>query len=133
MFNEYYKNGETGIEKVKMLMNAFYKFYKEYPDYYNVNWSSYKVSLDYDASKMEEIKKIRMEGFLLFKKALQEGIKDKSIRDDIDPVKSNLVLVSSIQNVFNLPPTIEMHMRNNDLSHEELIEYTIDMMIHSLK
>lgn len=133
MFKEYYKKGETGIEKVKMLMNAFYKFYKEYPDYYNVNWSSYKVSLDYDASKMEEIKKIRMEGFLLFKKALQEGIEDKSIRYDIDPVKSNLVLVSSIQNVFNLPPTIEMHMKNNDLTHEELIEYTIDMMIHSLK
>jgi AcrR family transcriptional regulator len=133
MFKEYYKKGETGIEKVKMLMNAFYKFYKEYPDYYDVNWSSYKVSLDYDASKIEEIKKIRIEGFSLFKKALQEGIEDKSIRYNIDPVKSNLVLVSSMQNAFNLPPTIEMHMKNNDLTHEELIEYTMDMMIHSLK
>lgn len=133
MFKEYYKKGETGIEKVKMLMTAFYRFYKEYPDYYDVNWSSYKVSLDLNISNMDEIKKIRVEGFLLFKKALQEGIKDKSIRSDIDPVKANLVLASSIQNAFNLPPTIALHMKNNDLTHEELIEYTIDMGIHSLK
>ncbi|MEN6554014.1 MAG: TetR/AcrR family transcriptional regulator, partial [Methanobacterium sp.] len=58
---------------------------------------------------------------------------DKSIRSDIDPVKANLVLASSIQNVLNLPPTIKLHMKNNNLTHEELIEYTIDLMIRSLK
>ena len=133
MFKEYYKKGKTGIEKVKMLMTAFYKFYKEYPDYYDVNWSSYKVLFDHDMQKMEEIKKIRIEGFSLFSKALYEGIEDKSIRSDIDPVKANLVLASSIQNVLNLPPTIKLHMKNNNLTHEELIEYTIDLMIRSLK
>jgi len=133
MFKECYNKGETGIEKVKMLMMAFYRFYKEYPDYYNVNWSTYKVLLDHDLPKMGEIKRIRMEGFSFFGKALQEGIEDKSIRSDIDPVKANLVLALSIQNAFNLPPTIELHMKNNNLTHEELIDYTIDMMIHSLK
>ena len=133
MFKECYNKGETGIEKVKMLMMAFYRFYKEYPDYYNVNWSSYKVLLDHDLPKMGEIKRIRMEGFSFFGKALQEGIEDKSIRSDIDPVKANLVLALSIQNAFNLPPTIELHMKNNNLTHEELIDYTINMMIRSLK
>lgn len=133
IFKECYNKGETGIEKVKMLMMAFYRFYKEYPDYYNVNWSSYKVLLDHDMPKMEEIKRIRMEGFSFFGKALQEGIEDKSIRSDIDPVKANLVLALSIQNAFNLPPTIELHMKNNNLTHEELIDYTINMMIRSLK
>jgi len=133
IFKDYYNKGETGIEKVKMLMMAFYKFYKEYPYYYDVNWSSYKVLFDHDMPKMEEIKRMRMEGFSLFSKALQEGIKDKSIGSDIDPVKANLVLASSIQNVFNLPPTIKLHMKNNNLTHEELIEYTINMMIRSLK
>lgn len=133
MFKEYYEKGETGREKVKMLMMAFYRFYKEYPDYYDVNWSSYKVLFDHDLPKMEEIKKIRIESFSLFSKALHEGIEDKSIRFDIDPVKANLVLASSIQNVFNLPPTIKLHMKDNNLTHEELIEYTIDLMIRSLK
>ncbi|HEX3014595.1 MAG TPA: TetR/AcrR family transcriptional regulator, partial [Methanobacterium sp.] len=133
MFRECYNKGETGIEKIKMLMMAFYRFYKEYPDYYNVNWSPYKVLPDHDLPKMEEIKRIRMEGFSFFEKAFQEGIKDKSIRSDIDPVKANLVLASSIQNALNLPPTIELHMKNSNLAHEELIEYTIDMMIRSLK
>lgn len=133
MFKEYYNKGRTGIEKVKMLMMAFYKFYKEYPDYYDVNWSSYKVLFDHDMPKMEEIKRMRMEGFSLFSKALQEGIKDKSIRSDLDPVKANLVLASSIQNVFNLPPTIKLHMKNNNMTHNELIDYTIDMLIRSLK
>ena len=82
---------------------------------------------------MKEVKKIRMKSFSLFGRALQEGMKDKSIRSDIDPVKANLVLASSMQNVFNLPPTIKLHMENNNLTHEELIYYTLDMMIHSLK
>jgi AcrR family transcriptional regulator len=133
MFKEYYEKGKTGIEKVKMLMTAFYRFYKEYPDYYDVNWSSYKVLFDHKLPKMEEIKKIRIEGFSLFSKALQEGIDDKSIRSDIDPLKANLVLASSIQNIINLPPTIKLHMKNNNLTHEELIDYTIDLMIRSLK
>lgn len=133
MFEEYYLKGQTGIEKVKMLMTAFYKFYKEYPDYYDVNWSSYKILIDHNLPKMKEVKKIRMKSFSLFGRALQEGMKDKSIRSDIDPVKANLVLASSMQNVFNLPPTIKLHMENNNLTHEELIYYTRDMMIHSLK
>ena len=133
MFEEYYLKGQTGIEKVKMLMTAFYKFYKEYPDYYDVNWSSYKILIDHNLPKMKEVKKIRMKSFSLFGRALQEGMKDKSIRSDIDPVKANLVLASSMQNVFNLPPTIKLHMENNNLTHEELIYYTLDMMIHSLK
>ena len=133
LFKEYYNRCGTGIEKVKMLMVAFYRFYKEYPDYYNVNWSSYKVLLDHDLPKMEEIRRIRMEGFSLFGKALQEGIEDKSIRSDIDPVKANLVLALSIQNALNLPPTIELHMKNSNMTHKELIDYTMDMMIRSLK
>lgn len=133
MFRECYNKGKTGIEKIEMLMMAFYRFYKEYPDYYNVNWSPYKVLPDHDLPKMEEIKRIRMEGFSFFGKAFQEGIRDKSIRSDIDPVKANLVLALSIQNALNLPPTIELHMKNSNLAHEELIEYTIDMMIRSLK
>ena len=133
MLEEYYQKGKTGIEKIKMLMTAFYRFYKEYPDYYDVNWSSYQVLIDHDLPKMEKIKKIRMEGFSLFSKALQEGIKDKSIRSDLDPLKANLVLASSIQNIFNLPPTIWLHMKNNNLTHEELIDYAMDLLIHSLK
>lgn len=133
MFREYYQKGQTGREKVEMLMKAFYRFYKEYPDYYDVNWFSYKVLIDHDLPRMEEIKKMRMEGFSLFGKALKEGIEDKSIRSDIDPVKANLVLALSIQNAFNLPPTIKMHMKNSNLTHKELIDYTMDLMLHSLK
>lgn len=133
MFKEYYNKGRTGIEKVKMLMMAFYKFYKKYPDYYDVNWSSYKVLFDHDMPKMKEIKRMRMESFSLFSKALQKGINDKSIRSDLDPVKANLILASSIQNVINLTPTIKLHMKNNNLTHEELIDYTIYLLIHSLK
>ena len=133
MFEENYNKGKNGIEKVKILLDTFYKFYKEYPDYYDVNWASYKVLIDHDQPQMEEIKRSRIKCFSLFGKALQEGMEDETIRSDIDPVKTNLVLASSMQNVFNLPPTIKMHMKNNDLTQEELIEYTVDMMIHSLK
>lgn len=74
-----------------------------------------------------------MESFKTVTNAFNEGIKDGTIRPDIDPVKTSLYITSSMQNMINLTPTIEMHMKDNDLSHEELIDYTVEMMIHSIQ
>lgn len=133
MFNKCYKKGKTGIEKMKMLAMAFWRFYKKYPGYYHANWFSHSVHFDEDFPEIDELKKIRTESFAIVGKAFQTGIEDGTIRSDADPVKSTLVLTASMQNVLNLTPAVELHMKNNNLSHDELINYAVDMMIHSFE
>jgi hypothetical protein len=57
-------------------------------------------------------------GFSLFVKALQEGIKDRSIRSDIDPIKSNLVFSFIHTECIQSSPTIKLHLENNNLNHD---------------
>lgn len=127
-----YPQAKNGLEKIKMLIMAFYQFYKEYPGYY-LSRFYYNIPFNEDFPEMEELNKIRSESFKTVTSAFDEGIKDGSIRPDIDPVKTSLYITSSMQNMINLTPTIEMHMKDHDLTHEELIEYAIEMMTRSIE
>ncbi|WP_414468251.1 TetR/AcrR family transcriptional regulator [Methanobacterium sp. ACI-7] len=133
MFMECYERGATGLEKVRMLTLAFSRFCMEYPGYYDANWFSHSVRFDEEFPEIEEIKEIRTQNFKLVGEAFKEGIKDGTIRPDADPVKTTLVLTSSMQNVLNLTPAVELHMKNNNLTHEELIDYAVDMMMRSFE
>lgn len=134
MFKEYYQKGKTGIEKIRCLTLAFCTFYKEYPGYYHANWYSQMPWFNSkEFPEIEELKNIRTSSFKMVGKALLEGIEDGTVRSDADPVKSTLIMTSSMQSVLDLTPAIEMHMKNNNLEHDELIEYAIDMMLHSFE
>lgn len=132
MVTKKYPKAKNGLEKIRVLILAFYQFYKEYPGYY-LSRFYYNIPFDEDFPEMEELNKIRVESFKTVTNAFNEGIKDGTIRPDIDPVKTSLYITSSMQNMINLTPTIEMHMKDNDLTHEELIDYTVEMMIHSIQ
>ncbi|MBU4535802.1 MAG: hypothetical protein KKF16_08285 [Euryarchaeota archaeon] len=60
-------------------------------------------------------------------------MEDGSIRPGVDPVKSALILTSSMQNIINLTPAIQMHMQDYGLSHQEVIEYNMDLMMNCLE
>ncbi|GAB4313154.1 MAG: TetR/AcrR family transcriptional regulator [Methanobacteriaceae archaeon] len=127
-----YEEGQNGIEKIKLLTKAFIKFYNEYPVYY-LSRFYYQVPFDQKYAKMDDLNKIRTESFALVVKAFQDGIDDGTLQPKQDPVKSAFILTSLLQNVLNLTPTTKMHMENYGLTHDELIDYTIDFILKSVK
>lgn len=134
MFKEHYEKGKNGLEKIKYLTLAFCRFYKEYPGYYHANWYSQMPWFNNkEFPEIEELKNIRTSSFRMVGDALLEGIKDGTVRADAEPVKSTLVMTSSMQSVLDLTPAIEMHMKNNNLEHDELIDYAVDMMLRSFE
>lgn len=134
MFKEYYQKGNSGIEKIRCLILAFTKFYKKYPGYYHVNWQSQLPKFNNKQfPELEEIKNIRTDSFKMVGKSVYEGIKDGTVRPDDDAVKSTLVVTSLMQSILDLPPAIEMHMKNNNLEHDELVDYAIDVILRSLE
>jgi len=87
---------KNGLEKVVSMGKAYIEFSNNYPDYYSLiaNYEGQKAKLSTEDplvklsySKSEQL-------FDHLKKLIQLGIKDKSIREDIDPEKFAMVLWS---------------------------------------
>ncbi len=134
MFGECYKRGKNGNEKIRLLVGAFCRFYKEYPGYYHANgYFQMPRFSNKEFPEVEELKKIRTGNFSMVVNAFSEGIADGTVRSDIDPVKSTLVLTLSMQNVLDLNPANMTYMKNNDIEHDELIDYAVEMMMRSFE
>ena len=134
MLSDCCQGEQTGFEKAKSLFSTFYEFYKSYPGYYLANWHSQMPRYnEADLSAMDELKRIRSDNFRIVAAAISEGIQDGTVRDDLDPTKTTLFWMSSLQGVFNITPAVEMHMQINRVGHDELIEYVMRLILRSVE
>ncbi len=133
MLNEARKGSATGFEKVKRLILTFYQFYRDHRGYYLANWYSQMPRYEAGLSAMGEMKHIRSSNFRIVEDAISEGIRDGTIREGVNPAFHTLFWISSLQSVFNLTPSMEMHLRIREVGHPEIISYAIDMMLRSVE
>lgn len=64
-----------------------------------------------DFSELDELKEVRTANTSIVIDSLNEGIKDGTIRRDVEPVKATLVMTSCMMSVLTLTPVIEMYLR----------------------
>ena len=132
MFRELNQKDLTGIEKVRQVALTYYEFYKRYTGYYMAYY--YTGMFDHKGSPdLEELRRIRIGSFRMVVEAVSEGMKDGSIRSDIDPVAATLIMLSMSNNALAISPVTKMYMENYGLSHDEFYERTIDMMLSSIE
>jgi hypothetical protein len=60
-------------------------------------------------------------------------MKDESIRSDIDPVATTLIMLSMSNNALAISPVTKMYMDNYGLGQEEFYDRTVDMMLRSIE
>jgi AcrR family transcriptional regulator len=136
LFIEFSSKQQDGISKVKAIGEAYIKFYYDFPNYYQ--------ALMYDESKTfpkffkeaedNEIMKIKMETNTIFINTIQEGIEDGSIRNDLDPVKTSLILWGEVLGVLQLVTLKgDILCEAMKCSSEELISYFFEFTYKALK
>lgn len=136
MFQDAVKKEPNGLCKVKGIGEAYIRFNKEYPNYY-------KSLLYFSALEVDEstIAGTELKAFIenkdvmdVFITVIEEGIKDGSIRADIDPRKTALLLwgeTSGVLQLFTLKGhAIDAHF---DIGPDEMINYFLEFTYHSLK
>lgn len=122
LFRESYTRGNTGIEKIKLMLLAIYDFYKKYPGYYSLIGNMPSRGFDKNNYPgMDEVKRIHGDNFHMVLDAFNLGIRDDTVREDIDPAKAAFILTASMQSVLNTSPA------------EGLVEYAVDMMLRSVE
>lgn len=132
MFMECCQGEKTGIEKVRSLVSAFCKFSKKYPGYYAAYYYSRMFYFE-DFPELSELKRIRMDNARIVTDSLNEGIKDETVLQDVDPLKATLILTSFMTNVLTITPVMEMYLEDNKWTHDEIIDYAINTVIRSIE
>jgi AcrR family transcriptional regulator len=131
MFKDVAKD-QTGIEKIKSLSHTYYEFYKKHTGYYHAYYHSGVFNYQ-STPQMERLKKIRKKNYQFVVDALKEGIADETIRHDIDPVATTLIMLSMSNNVNNIIPVTQMYMDEYGLTQDELFESNLELVLRSIE
>jgi len=135
LFKEAVNTKDNGLCKVKNIGYAFMKFYSEHKDYHNfMLYGLSKFHSTTDKESCEECEKGKPESGEVFVKAIKEGIMDGSIKRDIDPRKTSLLLWGQSMGVLQL-----IQSQSNSLGHicettaEELMAYFFEYTGNALR
>jgi AcrR family transcriptional regulator len=128
----------NAIEELKQMSLSLYRFSRDYPEYF-------KAIMEYENGELDFQKGIsdlsREECYALGEKllgyltgALKRGIAEKSIRRDLDVVKTALALWACMLGVFNTANRKENYIKNyHRMTPEELISLAFQLIIRSIQ
>jgi AcrR family transcriptional regulator len=125
MFEEVFAGTATGIEKVREIGRAYHEFSQSYPDYFEA-----MMHFDAEVVAMEEAGPLGLEchreGMAvlgLVAEAVRTGIADGSIRSDLDPMKTAILLWAQTDGVIRVVSRKCEHLKEfEDIDLENLIE-----------
>ena len=123
---------QNGIEKMRSICEFYYKFNKKYPGYYNAYYNSTMFEIK-DSPTLDKLREIRKTSFSTAVNAVKAGIKDGSLRNDLNPVVTTLYMLATANNINNISPVTQMYMDEYEITHDMLFELTLDMAIRSIE
>jgi AcrR family transcriptional regulator len=137
MFEQAFKQNKTGLDKTRAIGKAYVDFYKNYPDYFNALVYYESREIDY-SDKNSVATECLMEGKTTLEiliKALETGMKDGTIRRDLDPLKTAITLWGHTTGIVQLAALKEkiILLPIFSLSAEDVIEHSFDLIAHALK
>ena len=146
MIQQASQSAQKGIEKVRAILSAYYRFYKEH-----LYWGPAQASENPHRQYLNRLLGYYFQGehprhpyaercFTEIQEimdcivhALQDGVQDGSIRKEIDPEKTamtygNLVLLF----MLHLSQGGSLVLKGHGYTAEELFDYMFDLFLHSL-
>jgi AcrR family transcriptional regulator len=123
-----------GYDKVKSMVQALYDFSKEHPDYFRIycytGTERFQMSENEDA---QEIVDLRTGMWRLMVEAIIEGIRDGTIRNDLDPVELSIYLNTLALNALNLDFTFKIVLDARNISQDKFWEDLFQLLEPALK
>lgn len=108
--------GETvGMDKVKAIGFAYFRFSQEFPDYFKsmIFFDAYPGTFDEKTPSAEACALQGEKVIQIVAQAVAFGIKDGSIRSDIDPVKIAFLLWSQTNGIFQMLSSKWAHIQEH--------------------
>jgi TetR/AcrR family transcriptional regulator len=136
MFAKAVNTPQNGLEKTRAVGWSYFEYYQNYPNYFNamIYYESREIDFADSSPVAQQCLLLGKETLDILAGAIVEGIEDGSIRSSVDPVKTAISLwgqTTGIIQIIALKADIIKH--NYQLNAEEIVDYTFDLIYHSLK
>jgi len=131
MFEEVAARAKRGIDKVRAIGRAYYEFSKKYPDYSRamVHFDKKFCAIDEKTGLTSQMHQTGQNVLELVRAALRAGIEDGSIRPDLDPETTALLLWAQSDGVINLIHGAGEHLNEcHGVEPDELMEASFDLL-----
>ena len=134
MFKEAASRSQKGLEKAFAVGEAYYEFYKRHPHYFHMleEAENLPIARSDDINAAELIKASRQSLEIVLNTVVL-GIKDGSVKPDIDPKQASIFLIQSTTAMIMLPPGFETFLRQAGTDKDATIKFTLQALRHSLE
>lgn len=135
LFENAVKKDMNGLEKLTAIGKAYYEFYRKYPDYHNalIYWESNVFDLENKNSLASDCDERGHKGLNILIDAVKQGIADKTLRSDIDPQETAILLWGFSLGVIQLVSLKGAHFRDqHGINLEKLQKTGMDFMVRSI-
>ncbi len=136
MFLDAISKGKNGMEQVFNIGFAHYKYMSEYEDYFNASMHFQNVSLNLEPENqlMAECQMIGFQTLNAVKTAVTNGVKDGSIRKELDPMVTAFLLSGMSSGVFKMASVMKHKLGEMaGLSLDEFYDRFVEVVYHALK
>ncbi len=136
MFAEAVAKEPNGLCKVRAIGETYIRFNREYPNYYHalMFYQGLEVNLESEAAMELKTFHESKDAMKLFTSVIEEGLKDGSIRKNVDSEKTALLLWGESSGVLQLIASKGHALTNHfNVEPEELINYFMEFTFHALK
>ncbi len=135
IFKNSVKEVETGLDKVRAIGRAYYRFSQEYSDYFNalMYFDSAEMTQSHDNINETEWIHKELDPLDILIDAIRQGHNDGSIQKKYDPVKTSVILWGQSTGIIQLLLAKGEHLQEeHGIDMKELIEYYFDTIIEFL-
>jgi AcrR family transcriptional regulator len=134
MFKDAAGRRQSGLEKAFALGEAFYEFYKRHTAYFRMFAEAENLPVACsDDVNAAELTKVSCENLEIVLNSVVLGIKDGSIKPDLDPMQTSIFLIQSTKAMILLPPGFEMFLKQAGADKDATIKSTLQALRRSLE
>lgn len=136
------QNETTGLGKIISITLAFFDYIKAYSDYYRLNLSARVPRFmnmlqndDDDDTKIENAEEyvgLKTELLKILTEAISLGIKDGTIRKDLDPIQTVMLLGSFIEDIVYLSPVNQLLLETYGITEEGYIKHSTNVLLQGI-
>ena len=141
-FKNAVKNETTGLGKIMSIILAYFDYIQIHSDYYRLNLSARAPRFmkmlqideddDTEIENAEEYIGLKKELLGMLTDAVSLGIKDGTIRKDMDPIKTVMFLVSAIEGIVHLSPVNQLLLETYGITAEGYLQHSIDVLLQGI-
>ncbi len=136
------KNEESGLGKIMGIIRAYFDYIQIHLDYYGLNLSSRAIRFtkmlkpneegDTEIENAEEYIGLTKELLEMLIDAVSLGIKDGTIRKNLNPLQTVIFLGSTIDFIVQISPEYKLLLEMYSITAEEYLQHSIDVLLRGL-